>query len=151
MFILIFVTIIIICICINNKEHFEVNDKLNSYIYPNVKFLIPKDFIIKEDKYMNFLSNLNSNIQDGINISDINIDKKILNTKEPVIFNKIDECVFKAINVCTKTDSSMYIISDKVFFPVKWIGPYKNDKLPMNVDLKCYNNIYNCCSKSLSY
>jgi hypothetical protein len=115
---------------------------------------------IKDDKYMDFLSDINAKLNDSKLALDYafdrqppqspqeNIDREILNTKDTIIFETDDVCRHKAVSLCTRTDPNMYITTGTVRFPPRWLlKPYANMSLPMHVDTPCYNRMYNCCKK----
>jgi len=171
LYILILIFFLYFIFSFNRTENFG-----NSY---NNKLLIPNDFLVKDDKYMDFLSDVNSKYKTTLFKSvatalcdtkvstatqnaaldyafakqpyespQENIDRAILNTTDPVILQKADDiCQHQAASLCTRTDPNMYLTSKNTFFPPRWIGPYKNDTLPMNINVGCYNKMFNCCKK----
>lgn len=165
--IIILISISIIYTVVNSSfEHFlPLHDE-----YSNRKI----KYQIKEDSYMNFLVNLNNNFKTQIQsvggkaaLCNINvkntIEKKALknsfknipiNTIKSDIYiednienlNKsLDNCVYKANTLSEVTDPKLYLTSGQIYFPPKWIGPYKNTQLPKKTNLKRWNNLYNCC------
>lgn len=74
-------------------------------------------------------------------------DKNI--PKSSTIDFKIDEnrsCSNKASHLCERTNPMLYM-SQNPRFPPRWIfKPYKNVQLPKHTDLKCWNNMNNCCN-----
>lgn len=153
------------------KEYFVNDSSLSTinYYYPYSKYIIPVDFAVKSDNLLMFLSDVNSDLQEGQTVSKVHtknsaldyafakqpsdnpqalIDRSILNTAEPIIDDTEDICQHKAATLCTRTDPRMYITSDHIDFPPRWIfPPYSKMLLPMNVNTNCYDEIYNCCKK----
>ena len=62
---------------------------------------------------------------------------------------KVDEnrtCSNKSSHLCERTNPMLYM-SQNPYFPPRWIfKPYKNIPLPKHTDLKCWNNMNNCCN-----
>jgi hypothetical protein len=60
------------------------------------------------------------------------------------------ECISKSNDICEMTDPHLYIADSTIHFPARWTIPtYKKAGLPKNTNLKCFNNIYNCCKSTL--
>ena len=167
---LILFIIITLFITFNKKETFF---NINS-LYPNTNYLISKDIVVKDDKYVDFLSDINSKYIEKeamiINNRDVviarnsaldfafgrqpdqspqeQLDQAILNPHDPALTTQTDVCQHRAASLCTRTDPNMYIASNVIRFPPRWIfPPYANMPLPMKIDINCYDEIYNCCKK----
>lgn len=55
-------------------------------------------------------------------------------------------CSNKASHLCDLTNPMLYM-SQNTYFPPRWIfKPYKDVPLPKHTDLKCWNNMLNCCN-----
>ena len=60
------------------------------------------------------------------------------------------ECISKSNDICEMTDPYLYIADSTIHFPARWTIPtYKKAGLPKNTNLKCFNNVYNCCKSTL--
>ena len=58
------------------------------------------------------------------------------------------ECAYKANHLCELTNPMLYL-SERPYFPPRWIfKPYKNVPLPKHTDLKCWDNMSNCCKNN---
>lgn len=58
------------------------------------------------------------------------------------------DCLYKSNHLCELTNPMLYLSENK-YFPPRWIfKPYKNTNLPKHIDLKCWNNMFNCCNKN---
>ena len=57
------------------------------------------------------------------------------------------DCAYKANHLCKLTNPMLYL-SERSYFPSRWIGPYKNVPLPKHTDLKCWDNMSNCCKNN---
>ena len=149
------------------KEHFKpLSDE-----FLNNKIKYP----IEDDRYMNFLIDLNDNFKKQIKSSggikslcDIDVknavESKTLNdafSKIPVnipksemyeeknqnnINSSLDSCVYQANNLSELTNPMLYLTSGHIYFPPRWlVKTYKNTPLPKNTDLKKWNSLYHCC------
>lgn len=166
---LLIVFIIILVIITNlldrSSEKFESIKPLN---LEYKKIILPNETIknFKKDNYMNFIRNVNNKLEEKLQTCDNNNLKsdalKFAFEKTPLenSYSKIektvwdpiptgipnnDMCVNKSVNICEFTDPNLYVTSNQIYFPPRWIGPYKNDTLPKHTDLNCYNRMYNCC------
>jgi hypothetical protein len=122
------------------------------FAYQKEHFIyLDKDVVVKNDKFMDFLSDIKDNdVQYAFSKQppqspQEDIDRSILNTSDPELSHQDDLCRHKAASLCTRTDPRMYLTAGNIRFPPRWTGPYKDATLPMNIDVNCYNHIYNCC------
>jgi hypothetical protein len=170
MYIFIFLIIIFVYLNFTFIENFS---DITSYMY--LKEKIQPNFNIKQDKFMNFLENINNSLQDDFKLKTKDTEKIKINalnyafdkepnynsvqldtisrltSKDPSIFNSqvdIDKCVTKADLLCQRTNPYLYL-NDATKFPPRWIGPYKNTQLLKETNLSCWNDIYNCCKKNI--
>jgi hypothetical protein len=84
---------------------------------------------------------------------DINKDSQLFDNSIPkdskirFIVNDNRTCGNKASHLCELTNPMLYL-SQNTYFPPRWIGPYKDTPLPKHTDLKCWNNMLNCCKNN---
>lgn len=88
-----------------------------------------------------------------MNITDSDLfDKEIPNdSKIPFLLSKktTRQCPNKASTLCELTEPMLYM-SQNTRFPPRWIfKPYKDVSLPKHTNLKCWDNMLNCCKKNL--
>lgn len=91
-------------------------------------------------------------------VPDMNIDESELFDKRIPTESKIPfeltkktarQCTNKASTLCELTDPMLYM-SQNTSFPPRWIfKPYKDVNLPKHTNLKCWDNMLNCCKKNL--
>lgn len=140
-------TILIYIFCmvnpsVNSIENFELNK------------LVKKEGI-KNDVYMDFLSDLNEKLikeSKGKMCDDKTmkkVQKKALNEEfekiPPLKFDSKWSCVHKAIHLSEFTNP-MFYLSDRVTFPPRWlVKTYKDIPLAKITDIKQWNSMYNCC------
>ena len=63
--------------------------------------------------------------------------------------DNMDSCVYKANQLSQYTNPNLYLSSDNIRFPPRWIfSPYKNIPLPKTTNLKLWTDMYNCCSNN---
>jgi len=62
--------------------------------------------------------------------------------------NSKNKCLYKANHISEYTNP-MFYLSENIYFPPKWIGPYKNTPLPKHTNLKQWSNMYNCCKGNI--
>lgn len=78
-------------------------------------------------------------------------DKEIPDSSKidfPIIENRV--CGNKASHLCELTNPMLYM-SQNPYFPPRWIfKPYKDAPLPKHTDLKCWNNMLNCCKTHIN-
>lgn len=59
------------------------------------------------------------------------------------------QCPNKASTLCELTEPMLYM-SQNTSFPPRWIfKPYRDVNLPKHTNLKCWDNMLNCCKKNL--
>jgi hypothetical protein len=82
----------------------------------------------------------NNNTEKEDSIKDYEIDT--------FIKSKNKDCLYKSNHLCELTNPMLYLSENK-YFPPRWIfKPYANVPLPKHIDLKCWNNMFNCCNKN---
>jgi hypothetical protein len=83
--------------------------------------------------------------------SDIDIFKSPVFDKKPSDLDFIDssknECLYKAQHISEYTNP-MFYLSESIYFPPLWIGPYKDTPLPKHTNLKQWSNMHNCCKNN---
>jgi hypothetical protein len=92
-------------------------------------------------------------------VPDMNINESVLFDKSIPSESKIPfelvkktarQCANKASTLCELTEPMLYM-SQNTNFPPRWIfKPYKNVNLPKHTNLKCWDNMLNCCKKTLN-
>lgn len=77
-------------------------------------------------------------------------DSQLFDNASQLPFNSSSTrtCANKASQLCDLTDPMLYM-SQRTYFPPRWIGPYKNVLLPKHTNLKCWSNMLNCCKNNL--
>ena len=82
-------------------------------------------------------------------INDTNIKNYIKDYEiDTFIKSKNKDCLYKSNHLCELTNPMLYLSENK-YFPPRWIfKPYSNVPLPKHIDLKCWNNMFNCCNKN---
>lgn len=58
--------------------------------------------------------------------------------------NSKNQCLYKAQHISEYTNP-MFYLSESIYFPPKWLGPYKDIPLPKHTNLKQWSNMHNCC------
>jgi hypothetical protein len=124
---------------------------------------ISKDILpgLKQDPYMDFLFNVNVSLQNELRLNKHKqlspnyirqlksnvIQKSFLNVNDTFFTsNNKHKCIYKSINLSEQINPFLYISTESVRFPPRWIGPYKKDKLPHNINLPRYKAMFNCCN-----
>jgi hypothetical protein len=87
---------------------------------------------------------------------DLDKDSKLFDKNVPES-SKIDfyvgknrVCGNKASHLCELTNPMLYM-SQNPHFPPRWIfKPYRDVPLPKHTDLKCWNNMLNCCKTHIN-
>jgi len=92
-------------------------------------------------------------------VPDMNVSESELFDKEIPQYSKIPfilekkterQCSNKASTLCELTEPMLYM-SQNTRFPPRWIfKPYKSVALPKHTNLKCWDNMLNCCKKNLN-
>lgn len=159
--IILFIVIILIILFTKSYESFN-QDQYKSYVF---------DEKLKSQEYLSFLENVYSEFKKKTKTIDKltdDIENDILspiykkwdeNTPNKTIYKKelnkkgelsID-CTALSNHLCQYTDPNFYISSDRVYAPPPWlIKSYKDLEYPKQTNLKCFNENFACCKKSLT-
>lgn len=160
--IILFVIILILIILFTKNYESFTQDRYKNYIF---------DEKLKPQEYLTFLENVYSEFKKKTkNIDKLtdNIENEILspiykkwdeNTPNKTIYKKeinkkgepsID-CTALSNHLCQFTDPNFYIPSDRVYAPPPWlIKSYKDLEYLKQTNLKCFNQNFACCKKSLT-
>lgn len=65
--------------------------------------------------------------------------------------DNLDPCLYKANKLSEYTNPRLYLSSNNIFFPPRFIegSPYKNIPLSKTTNLKLWTDMYNCCSNGI--
>lgn len=116
---------------------------------------------LSNNHYLDFLSTIHLNFKSLLPQSSSPLPQQILcndTTRKEILsstlsqsFDSLPEqdCAHKALKLCEFTNPLSYI-PQNTQFPPKWtFKPYKDIPPPKHINLKCWNNMLNCCKKNI--
>ncbi len=165
------ILIIVFIIGIFSYKYLKIESFHNTQ---NISNIIPYiQYKLKRNPYMDFLDDINStyknylkqeNLKYITNITKIPLDNIINNlsqkdiTENSTLFEKSRDldfiihqdtkCTNKANYICETTNPNFYLNQNSNFQPKSSFKPYSSIPLDKNINLNCWNTVYDCCKKS---
>lgn len=138
---------------------FEGSDPLKRNKHDQKAYISPESFkksISEENKFSD--NWYTANIDPGLVIQNNTIINQDIKFQDDSDFNididtgiddysNAEKCVYKANFLSEFTNPQLYLTSNNIYFPPRWLekSPYKNVPLPKTTNLKLWNDMYNCC------
>jgi len=129
----------------------NLKDSFKNYITEEnyrTNFSIPQRVLCDDDLRKKIQKNALLDAFKTVPQKEIDKDSSLFDKNKGLLYATSDNCGDKATYLCELTNPMLYM-SQNPYFPPRWIGPYKKVQLPKHTDLKCWNNMRNCCKTNV--